>query len=91
MKRILGISVAVLVVAGIGIYAFREPLKSAAMDRVTSNMFVATDDDTYDPGVSVGQPLPAVRATYRDSEVTQLGQFAGANGMVVYVNRSVDW
>ena len=91
MKKVLGALIAVVVAVGVGIYVFREPLKSAAMDRVTAHMFVARDDDAYDPGVAVGQPLPAIRATYRDGEVTRLGQFAGARGMVLYVNRSVDW
>lgn len=91
MKRVLGYALAFFAIAGLGIYAFREPLKNAMVERMTANMFVARDDDAYDPGVAVGQPLPALHARYRGREITQLGEFSGRKGMVLFVNRSVDW
>jgi hypothetical protein len=91
MKRVLIGIVAFFAVAGGGIYAFRGPLLAAAMDRMTANMFVAKDTDSYDPGVAVGQAFPAIRARYEDRVVTGIGEFMGPRGMVIYVNRSVDW
>lgn len=91
MKRVLIGIVALLAVAGAGIYAFREPLLAAAMDRMTANMFVAKDTDSYDPGVAVGQVFPVIRARYQDRVVTGIGELMGPRGMVIYVNRSVDW
>ena len=58
---------------------------------MTANMFVAKDTDSYDPGVAVGQAFPAIRARYEDRDVTGIGEFMGPRGMVIYVNRSVDW
>lgn len=91
MKKVLIGVAAFVMVAGVGIYAFRAPLLEAATDRMTANMFVARDTDAYDPGVAVGQPFPAIRARYQDRELTDVGEFTGSRGTVVYVNRSVDW
>ena len=91
MKKVFVVLAAVVVVAGISVYAFREPLKSAMFDRITADMFVARDTDAYDPGIAVGTALPALRARYQGKEVTQLGDFMGAKGLVLFVNRSVDW
>ena len=91
MKRVLIGIVALFAVAGAGLYAFREPLLAAAMDRMTANMFVAKDTDSYDPGLAVGETFPAIRARYQDRVVTGIGELMGPRGMVIYVNRSVDW
>lgn len=91
MKKFFGIALVVVIAAGIGAYVFREPLQQALIDRVTQDMFVARDNDRYDPGTAVGVQLPALRARYQNHEVAQLDEFAGANGTVLYVNRSVDW
>jgi hypothetical protein len=91
MKRFLSYLLAFVVVAGAGIYLFREPLKDALYARITADMFVPRDDDAYDPGAAIGTALPALRARYQGREITQLAEFGGANGMVLFVNRSVDW
>ena len=88
-KRYVALGV-VAVVAG-GIYAAREPLQNLVVERVTADMFVAQDTDAYDPGVAVGQPMPALRALFDGREVVDLAQFAGSKGLVIFVNRSVDW
>ena len=56
------IALTIVAVAASGIYAFHEPLMAAVIDRMTANMYVASDTDAYDPGVAVGQPMPAIRA-----------------------------
>ncbi len=91
MKRVL-IGIAVfLVVAGSGMFAFRGQLVEAATNQITKKMFIERDTDSYDPGIAVGQVFPAIRAHYQDREVASIGEFMGARGMVIYVNRSVDW
>jgi hypothetical protein len=90
-KKILGSALLLVIVAGIGGYLFRAPLMEALVNRITQNMFVPGDQDSYDPGPAIGQRLPTLRATYQNREVTQLEQFAGPNGTVLYINRSVDW
>ena len=91
MKKVLAVLAAVIVVAGIAIYAFREPLITAMFERMTADMFVARDDDAYDPGIAVGAEVPPLHARYEGREVTQLGDFMGSKGLVLFVNRSVDW
>jgi hypothetical protein len=91
MKKVLSVLAAVIVVTGIAMYAFREPLETALFDKVTADMFVARDDDAYDPGIAVGSALPALHARHQGRDVTQLGDFMGSKGLVLFVNRSVDW
>jgi len=90
MKK-LQIALLVVVATAAGIYTFREPLMNVVVERLTADMFVAQDTDAYDPGVAVGDPLPALRARFDGREVTQLGEMMGAKGTVLFVNRSVDW
>jgi hypothetical protein len=91
MKRVLIGVLAVIVVAAAGVYTFRGPLKQVAIDRMTAHMFISRDTDGYDPGILVGQAFPTIRARFDDRELIGLGPFMGKRGMVVYVNRSVDW
>ncbi len=85
------IALGIVAAAAVAIYAFREPLTAAAVDRMTANMYVPADTDAYDPGVAVGQPMPAIHALLAGREVTDVGEFMGAKGLVIFVNRSVDW
>jgi hypothetical protein len=85
------IALGMVAVAAVGIYAFREPLMAAAIDRLTANMYVSADNDPYDPGVAIGQPMPAIHALVDGREVTGVSDLMGARGLVIFVNRSVDW
>jgi hypothetical protein len=89
-KFFIGLVCAVLVI-GAGMYLFRAPLKEAAMERITADMFVAADTDAYDPGVAIGTTLPALRALFGGREVSGVEEFMGRRGLVLVVNRSVDW
>lgn len=91
MKTWLKVTLIVLLVAGVGVYAFREPLKQVAMDQVTAKMFVARDADAFNPGVAVGEALPAIRAQFKGREVASVNEFMGEQGTVLFLNRSVDW
>jgi hypothetical protein len=89
-KVLIGLAV-VLGVAFVAGYVYREDLKAAAIDRVTADMFVDSDTDTYDPGVAVGQQLPPLRALWNGRELTSVGELMGKRGLLLFVNRSVDW
>ena len=91
MRRALIIAAAVLLGAGILAYLLRDPLKQAAYDRLTADMFVSADLDDFDPGPAVGSDFPGVRATYGGREITLLEEFAGPNGTVLIASRSLDW
>lgn len=91
MRKGLLISLLVVALAALGVFAFREPIMGAIVERLTRDMFVATDTDAFDPGVSVGSALPAIRARLEDREVTDIGEFMGERGAVLIANRSVDW
>jgi hypothetical protein len=81
-----------IVVAGAGlIYALRAPLFDTFVDVITTDMYVAQDNDAFDSGNAIGQPLPGVRALLDGREVTDLGEFMGPKGLAIFVNRSVDW
>ena len=91
MKKVL-IGLAVLiVVAGVGVFLFQEPLKDAAFDQLTSDMFIAGDNDAFDPGLEVGARFPGINANGNTGVVTNVAQYAGPNGLVFVANRSVDW
>jgi peroxiredoxin len=91
MKRTLIIITAVLLTGGAMLYVFREPLKQFAYDRLTRNMFVAQDNDSFDPGPAVGSRFPGLRATYKDRDITLIEEFAGPNGTLFIASRSLDW
>ena len=91
MKRRLLIGLATVGMLAVGVYALREPLLAFAIDRLTAHMFVARDDDPFDPGVAIGEPFPPIRAQIDGRELTRPDQFSGEKGLAVFVNRSVDW
>lgn len=91
MKKVLLGLLAVLVVAGIAGYLFREPLMQTVMNSVTADMFVDADSDAFDPGLAVGAHMPLIAARYQGTTVNGLAQFMGENGVVLFAVRSVDW
>ena len=91
MKKFLVGLLVVVIVGGAGIFVFRGPLIEILTERLTADMFVAVDSDSYDPGLPVGAPLPALRALHNGEEVVDLTPFSGRNGTVLYAVRSVDW
>jgi hypothetical protein len=89
--RTLMIVVGALAALALGAYVFREPLMEALFERITADMFVQSDSDTFDPGAAVGARLPAIRASYGEEELTDATTLAGPRGLVLIANRSVDW
>jgi peroxiredoxin len=91
MKKFLTLTAALLVlVIALG-YLFREPLKEAAFDRLTRDMFVPADDDDFNPGPAIGSRFPGLRATYQGRAITLIEEFAGDRGTVFIASRSLDW
>jgi len=91
MKKVLLGVLGVVIALGIAGYLFREPLMQAMMDRLTADMFVDADTDSYDPGLPVGERMPAIAARHDGRTVEDLGEFMGENGLVLFAVRSVDW
>ena len=91
MKRIL-ISTVIVIVTGVtSIFLFREPIAVLAKEQLTSDMFVAEDEDQFSPGINLGENFPQIRAWYQQVEKQDLQEFMGSKGLVVFLNRSVDW
>lgn len=91
MKKVLIGALAVVAALGVAGYLFREPLMKSVAGRLTDDMFVNGDTDAFDPGVPVGARLPRIAARYDGRTVEDLSEFMGANGLVLFAARSVDW
>jgi hypothetical protein len=91
MKKVLMAIGVVIVLAGAGIYLFQEPIEEMAIENMTSDMFVASDDDAFDPGLPVGAQFPPILASLDGATITDVSQYSGPNGLVFVANRSVDW
>lgn len=91
MKKTLLIVGSVALLLLVLVYLFKEPLRQAAYDAVTRDMFVDADGDDFDPGPAIGSHFPGVRATYRGRDIQLLEQFHGPNGLAFVATRSADW
>jgi len=91
MKKALIIIAAVLLITASLAYLFREPLKEIAFARLTQDMFVASDDDSFDPGPALGSRFPGLHALYQGREISLIEEFAATNGTVFIASRSLDW
>ena len=56
-----------------------------------NDMFLEQDTDNFDPGLSIGEPFPAIRAIYSGEEITSPEQFMGERGLAFFAVRSADW
>lgn len=91
MKKFFGITIAVILMVAALIYLFREPVKEMALDKLTADMFVDADQDSFDPGPAVGSHFPGIRATYQGREISLIEDFAGDKGTIFIASRSLDW
>ena len=91
MKKFLLIAVCAIALVGVTVFLMREPLKKAAYDKLTENMFVEADTDEFDPGPAIGTRFPGIVALYQGERVTLIEPFAGPNGTVLMASRSFDW
>jgi len=91
MKRFLVTTAAMLLGAAVLVFLFRAPLKDMAIDKLTANMFVPEDTDSFDPGPALGSHFPGLRAVYQGREITRLEDFSGEHGTIFIASRSLDW
>ena len=56
-----------------------------------NDMFLEQDTDNFDPGLSIGEPFPAIRAIYSSEEITSPERFMGERGLALFAVRSADW
>lgn len=91
MKKVLLSIVGVLAVVVAGGYLFRAPLMDMLKERITADMFVAQDSDSFDPGLAIGSTFPPLKAQHEGKIISDMGQFVEDRGMVFIANRSVDW
>ncbi len=91
MKNTLKLLAVLLLLALALAYVFREPLKELVFTVLTQDMFVASDNDDFDPGPAVGSQFPGLQATYQGRTITLINEFAGVNGTVFLASRSYDW
>jgi peroxiredoxin len=91
VKKALSIVILLVVIAGLALFLFRTPVKEAVYERITADMFVPADTDSFDPGPTIGSSFPGVRARYQGQEISLLNSLAGANGTILVASRSLDW
>jgi peroxiredoxin len=91
VKRTLKILVPLLLLVLALAYVFRGPLKELVFAVLTQDMFVASDNDDFDPGPAVGSNFPGLQASYQGRTITLINEFAGVNGTVFIASRSYDW
>jgi peroxiredoxin len=91
MKKALKIIAALLALILVVGYVFREPIKEMAFAALTADMFVAGDNDDFDPGPAVGSRFPGLRASYNGRTITLIDEFAGSEGTAFIASRSLDW
>ena len=91
MRNKLLIFLCILAILGGAGYAFRGELIGMFAQSITADMFVDIDDDAFDPGPQMGTRLPEIFADAHGAQTQDLSQFAGERGLVVLLNRSLDW
>ena len=91
MRNKLLIFLCILAILGGTGYAFRGELFNMVAENVVADMFVDIDDDAFDPGPQVGSELPEIFADANGVHTQDLTQFSGERGLVVMLNRSLDW
>lgn len=90
MRKIAFAAGLLLIIAAVAVF-MRAPLKDAAYDKLTEDMFVSEDADGFDPGPALGSRFPGVNARYQGRDIRRIDDFAGPNGTVFLAVRSVDW
>ncbi|WP_415357719.1 redoxin domain-containing protein [Halioglobus sp. Uisw_031] len=91
MKNIFKV-VFVLILLSLAVgYLYREPIKQRIFALITQGMFVAVDNDDFDPGPAIHSHFPGLQATYQDRSITLIDEFKGVNGTAVIASRSFDW
>ncbi len=72
-------------------YLYKKPLKLWIFAQITQDMFVAADNDSFDPGPAINSHFPGLQGIYQGRSITLIDEFKGVNGTVVVASRSFDW
>lgn len=92
------LALSLLLLLGGALYLFRAPLFDLVAAWLTADMFIDTIPDDYQPGVAIGEPFPAIRATLLrpgedndDSVLIDVRDLLGERGVLLVASRSVAW
>lgn len=88
MRKALLTLLAVSVLIALPLLLLFEPPGSVIQRLKTWNMFVAFDDDAFNPGPRVGSYFPGVRALHNGQPIALLQTFAGPSGTVLLLEES---
>lgn len=91
MKKVLLSSLGIIAILGVVGYLFRVPLIDVVKEKITEDMFVDVDDDSFDPGLPLGTSFPAINAQYQGRIVSDASEFVADKGMIFVANRSSNW
>lgn len=89
MRNILLTFLLLCALAVIPLAFFSEQIQSGMLWLKTRNMFIAVDDDHFDPGPRVGSHFPGLRAVYEERPITLLAPFAGPKGTVLVLEEAL--
>ena len=89
-SKLIGLAIT-LVVAGLVSYNYKFLKRYYYLYFKTDEMFVMADRDSFDKGPSVGEQIPAINALGNNEVITSLNQYLGNRGMVLVINRSLEW
>lgn len=90
MKK-MTIAVAIVLFFIVIIMNFKEQIKAFVYTVVTQDMFVSVDDDSFDPGPSIGSRISTINAIYQNQRINTLDSFTGEKGTILIASRSFDW
>ncbi|HBK57657.1 MAG TPA: hypothetical protein DDZ76_15435 [Xanthomonadales bacterium] len=92
------IALSLVLLLGGALYLFRAPVFDLMAAWLTADMFIDTIPDGDHPGVAIGEPFPAIRATLLrpgedsdDTVLTDIRDLLGERGVLLVANRSVAW
>jgi peroxiredoxin len=91
MKNVFKIVCVLILLTVVAGYFYREELKQIVFAQITQGMFVAVDNDDFDPGPAINSHFPGLQATYQGRSITLIDEFKGVNGTAVIASRSFDW
>ncbi len=93
MKKSASFTLAGLVVALASLFVLGSPAQAQMGMGMGPgpDMFLDEDTDSFDPGLPIGAEFPAIRALYEGEEITEINQFFGDKGVVLFALRSADW
>ena len=75
MKNVFKIVCVLILLTVVAGYFYREQLKQIVFAQITQGMFVAVDNDDFDPGPAINSHFPGLQATYKDRSITLIDEY----------------